>query len=90
MSEFEIEDGVPIPARRNGLKPTWPWPEMGVAQSVFIPAQKGETGSRSGSDTVSIYRRVNPYGYAAQHKKVFQTRWMKHKGKAGLRIWRTK
>ena len=87
MSEFEIEDGVPIPLPRSGgKKPLWPWPEMEVNQSVFIPAIKGED-AKKGSN--SIYRRVNPYLYAARSKKEFTMRWMKHEGKVGVRVWRT-
>ena len=54
MSEFKIEKNVPMPGRRSGHSPLWPWMEMEVDDSVFFPAKKGETGT-------TIRKRVNPY-----------------------------
>ena len=83
MSEFEIEKNVPMPGRRGGRGQHWPWPILKVNESVFIPAKKGETGT-------TIRRRVNPYNYGKKTGKKFAARWMKHNGKQGVRIWRTK
>jgi len=97
MSEFEIEEGVPLPSRKTGITAAtpWPWPEMEVNQSVFIPAKKGETAS-------NIRSRVTPHHYGRKNDKTFKTRWMKRgdfsemglpaeeKRKLGVRVWRTK
>ena len=94
MSKFEIEEDVPLPSRKAGIT-AWPWPEMEVNQSVFIPAKKGETAS-------NIRGRVTPHHYGLRHNKKFKTRWMKRgdfsemglpaeeKRKLGIRVWRTK
>ena len=84
--EFKIEKDVPIPPRRRGLKQKspWPWPEMKVNDSVFFPARKGE-------DANNIRGRIKTFGaYAARTNKKFATRWTKHEGKLGLRVWRIK
>ena len=85
MSGFEIEEDVPLPSRKAGITAAtpWPWPEMEGNQAVFIPAKKEETAS-------SIRSRVTPHHYGRKNNKTFQTRWMKHKGKFGVRVWRTK
>jgi len=96
MSEFEIERGVPIPERKSGITTPnpWPWPEMEVDDSVFIPAKSGETAT-------TIRKRVRPFAYGFRHNKKFKTRWMKRgdlaamglpaeeKRKLGVRVWRT-
>jgi len=39
MSEFKIEKNVPIPARRGGGPPNkYPWRDMEVGDSFFVPA----------------------------------------------------
>jgi hypothetical protein len=87
MSEYKIEDGIPMPGRKGGATTPWPWPKMEVDQSVFFPAIKDE-GTKPGPN--AIYRRVNPYPYGSKHNKTFKTRWIKHNGKLGLRVWRVK
>ena len=83
MSEFEIEDGVPIPGRKGGIKNRgpWPWPNMKVEQSVFFTAKEGETAT-------TIRYRINPHAHSRRSDKKFASRWMKHEGKFGLRVWR--
>jgi hypothetical protein len=83
MSEFEIEEGIPIPGRKAGItvETPWPWPDMDVDQSVFVPAKKGENAS-------NIRERVTPHQYGRKSDKKFKTRWMKHNGKFGIRVWR--
>ena len=83
--EFKIEKDVPMPRRKGGLatKGPWPWPEMEVNDSVFFPARKGE-------DANTIRWRIKTFAYAARTNKKFATRWTKHEGKLGLRVWRTK
>ena len=83
MSEFKIEKNVPMPGRRSGHSPLWPWMEMEVDDSVFFPAKKGETGT-------TVRRRVNPYPYAKRAGKKFAIRWTEHEGQLGVRVWRIK
>ena len=81
--EFKIEKDVLIPPRRRGVmqKSPWPWPEMEVNDSVFCPAEIGE-------DAISIRSRIKTHVYARKTNKKFATRWVKHEGKLGLRVWR--
>ena len=83
--EFKIEKDVPIPPRRRGVvqKSPWPWPEMEVNDSIFFPARKGE-------DAMTIRKRVYTHVYTRKNNKKFASRWVKHEGKLGLRVWRTK
>ena len=83
MSDYEIESGIPIPPRKSGLRPTIPWAELEIQQSVFIPAKKNETPT-------TIRHRVNPHNFGRKSSKKFETRWVRHDGKLGLRIWRIK
>ena len=82
MSELKIEKNVPMPGRRGGAAPIWPWPILEVGESVFVPAKRGETGT-------TIRKRVNPYPYAQRAGKKFALRSMKHEGSFGVRVWRT-
>ena len=37
MSEFKIEDGIPIPGQNKVRGTKYPWKELQVGQSFFVP-----------------------------------------------------
>ena len=84
MNAFKIEDGIAPPERREGVKRTsgpgrpmeYPWPEMQVGQSVFIPGYGIARGS------LGHWKKQNP-GWKAVTKTVVE------EGVHGTRIWRT-
>ena len=79
MSEFEIEDNIPIPAQNgNGkLQRKYPLHEMAIGQSFFVPFE-GDSRKR----LMSLSGVVTRYG--KKNFKLFITRTVK----GGVRVWR--
>jgi len=91
MSEFEVEDGVPIPPWAKGR--TMPRSPLRIAvesleigQSIFVPKVRGIDLSRTKS-------RVTTAGQNAKltfPSRKFSVRLHEKDGVSGARIWRTK
>lgn len=84
MSEFKIEDAVPIPASyRTGRPETFPWRKLEIGESFFIPSEwvdeKGEA------------RKMTSKGAAKRAHDAFTRTGRKFSTRAvdgGIRIWR--
>lgn len=76
MSEFKVESGIPMPApnKRTHRKTKYPWRQMKIGQSFFVPNVK--SGAMAGRCS-NAFR----YGFGK-----FQTRTVK----GGCRVWRVK
>lgn len=74
MSEFKIDKDLPIPRRRNGRR--YPWREMAVGDSVFIPCENGETPEKT------VMRLGNSFVYARPF------RFTRRREEGGVRVWR--
>lgn len=77
VDDIPIDDGIPMPARRRGVDPKYPFGKLAVGQSFFVAAAARNVRSAA-----------RLYGIA--HNKSFQSRLVNEGGKAGVRIWRTK
>ena len=79
MSEFEIEDNMPIPALSGHGKyqRKYPLHEMDVGQSFFVPFE-----GDSRKHLMSLSGVVTRYG--KKNGKIFITRTVK----GGARVWR--
>jgi len=81
---YKIENNIPLsPVKGGPVAGPWPWADMQISQSVFIPAKNGETSA-------TIRRRVHPYTFGKRNDQSFATRWVEKNGKTGLRVWRTR
>ena len=85
MSEFKIEKGIPIPpkAQRGGNSAgrlgIYPWKEMEVGDSFFIPA-----GSRGEARVIQLRVGSAAKNQWTNHGRVITTRTME----GGVRVWR--
>lgn len=43
MSEIKIDKGVPLPEPKRGRKGTYPWDELQVGDSFFVPGKTCNT-----------------------------------------------
>ena len=75
MSEFEIESNIEIPARQ-GKKSKYPWSELEINQSFFVP------GGNQSSLTSGGHR------YGKENGKRFKAVKTEHDGVEGIRVWR--
>lgn len=75
---FRIDKDVPIPPSRFGEKtPTYPFKDMDIGDSFFIP---GGTATRMSG---SLANARTKYGH------LYSTRQVEESGVKGVRIWRT-
>lgn len=76
MSEFTIEEDIPIPDAHRGLgvSPKYPFREMNIGDSFFVPDMKAN----------ELSARATYYGKSLNMK--FTVRAVE----GGARIWRTK
>jgi len=76
---YEIEKNIPIPGgKEKGRKTKYPWSEMKVSDSFFIPdAKKGVSGNYS-----SVVSPAN--------KRFGTKRFIQRAVNGGLRVWRIK
>lgn len=88
-AKYKIEKNIPQPAPRKSIvKGRYPFAEMSVGDSFFIPIEKGDT-IRGMSNRVS----VAAFTYGKLHKKKFSQRQHKNEKTGepeGLRVWRLK
>ncbi len=75
MSEFEIEEGIPVPQRTH-RKSKYPWGNLQVDQTFFVPEGKQQ------SITSSAYR------YGKDNGMKFTIREVEEDGVTGVRVWR--
>lgn len=68
---FVIEKGVAVPLGGQG-SPVYPWRKMELGDSIFVPADKAESATRSG------------YLWAARNSAKMTVRSVS----GGVRIWR--
>lgn len=69
---FAIEKGVPVPPRDNGRTAKYPWADMRVGDSFFVPGVK--TNAMAGSK--------------AQAAKKHNAKYSMRSVDGGVRIWR--
>ena len=73
---FEVESDIPIP--RSGMgRPKYPWPDMKVGDSFFVPNRPD--GSRPAVSSAASYQMGR-----SGKKATYSTR----KEAGGVRIWR--
>lgn len=70
---FRIEQGVPAPKKTGGNYAKYPWPQMGIGDSVFLDSTYKPNQIRSSLSN-----------YSSRTDKQFVTR----KEGSGLRVWR--
>ena len=75
--DIPIEDGIPIPPATYHHK--YPWTDMEIGQSFFIPESQAKNGS--------VRTAAEKAGKRLRRK--FTTRAVYHNGEKGTRIWRT-
>jgi hypothetical protein len=76
-SDFVIDDAVPVPQRRP-YNCIYPWAELSVGQSFFVPA--------SGRDNARAALATSACAYGKRHGKKFSLRNVD----GGVRVWRVK
>lgn len=77
----EIEKGIPVPAPHCGRPRKYPWRDIEVGESFFIPCDK-ESRNRVQCSMLGMCRRSRANG------KRFTTRSVVEQGKSGIRVWR--
>lgn len=75
MKTIKLESGVEIPKED---RQAYPWKEMKVGQSFFMPGKKGTRA------------RMAAYIWGTRNGAKFKTVSVTEGGKKGARIWRTK
>ena len=85
---IEIESGIPIPAKgttrgnsNSGRKAIYPFKDMAVGDSFFVPTKNGKTPAQT---------RNGITGTIAHHTKVYPgRRFASRLVEGGARFWRT-
>lgn len=77
-SEYAIEKGVPLPPRPFGRK-LYPFPEMKVKESFFVPIEKNE-------DAVARSRSMS--ALAQYWKRKLKAQFSVRREEGGIRVWR--
>lgn len=74
--QFKIDDNIPIPPKTsgNGAKRKYPFDDLAVGQSCFVPAKKSAA-------ITAVFRTYKP--------KKFTVRTVTESGVTGARVWRT-
>lgn len=86
-TEFKLEDGIPAPLNGRGRGVKYPFSEMTVGQSFFVPA------SRENARTVQANVQISGRGYANRHGggvMAFTTSVREENGVVGVRVRRVK
>lgn len=81
MTKFEIEKGIPMPEKqkkKTGAAAKYPWEQMEVGDSFFIPNPPTQANGRFTSM------------YAVASKRYAPKRFEQRQENGGLRIWRVK
>lgn len=80
--EFKIDDGVQLPDRRynGGRKPKYPFDQMTVGQSFFVPAD--------GTKKKSVRAAAHGANKRSDGNRTFVTRSTTENGVEGIRVWR--
>jgi len=82
MTNYKIEDGIEIPKVRVGGRPTiYPWRDLEVGQSFFVPCDDKVARKRKMSSIVAQARN-------ARTDIRLATRTVTEDGVIGLRAWR--
>ena len=71
-----IDDDIPLPAKGGGRPRSFPFDEMTVGQSFFVPGRRSISGQR-------LSRAKKRTGFSFAQRAVVEN------GVAGLRVWRT-
>jgi hypothetical protein len=89
MSEFNLDDHVPIPTDFHTTGTKYPFEEMGIGQSFFIsPEYEDESVKRLGN-RIAQARQSYQKRLAKQGNEVrFTQRLWTEDGIAGYRVWR--
>ena len=77
MSAYHIEKGIPLPTMPTNMK--YPWRDMKVGDSFFVPVKKESERTMRGAITSSFYNYQR--GNRGQRIALRQV-------KGGFRIWR--
>lgn len=76
---MQIEKGIPIPERKRGRKPKYPFGEMDIGDSVFF--EVAICGGMS-------QEQVAAHAYGKTSGKKFRTAKVNDGDRYGVRIWR--
>jgi hypothetical protein len=77
MSEFLIEDGIPMPSKRSASK--YPWAECNPGQSFLVPCNEDQVATRMSGLTSSAKK------FYAKQGLPFRARSRAVEG--GVRVW---
>lgn len=77
---YEIEKGIKIPVRKSSRPAKYPWRQMELGDSFFVP---------SGNPSKMI-TRLNPSSQTQKAGLKFTRRIVEENGVKGVRIWRIK
>lgn len=85
MIRPKIDKGIPIPKIRRGRPGLYPFSEMQIGDSFFLPMHGHKLSASANSWKAHRRRQKEPGG-----KWKFETREVKENGIDGTRIWRVK
>ena len=77
MTEIKIEKGIPMPPSKRGRPSKYPWVELEIDESFFVPA--------NGVPLKRVQQRLNPARHIPFGRK-FVSRQMPKED--GVRVWR--
>ena len=89
MGDYKIESGIPIPTdfRQSGLK--YPFDEMNVGDSLFIPPKSEEENVKQLGNRIAQARQAYQKRMAKRREEVrFTQRMWTEDEVASYRIWR--
>jgi len=79
VAAYTVEMSIPIPPRpRRGRGPAYPWGEMNVGASFFVPLARGKFSAH--------YARMK----ASPGNGTYEIRRVVEDGVRGVRVWRVK
>lgn len=78
-ADYPIDRGVPTPRTNHEVKKRYPWDEMRVGDSFFVPVADGE-------DYAAVHRRVSASASTRRHRH--GGRYTIRRVEGGLRCWR--
>lgn len=79
MQQFKVESGIAIPGVEKQTKNRYPWAEMKLGDSFFVPAKNQSAAMKRVKAAVKYYRASNR-GFRILCRRV----------DGGIRVWRVK
>lgn len=79
---IEIEKGIPYPTNYGGHVPKYPWEEMGIGHSFFVPV--------AGNGDQRRATRLANIGNTWARRNGHDVRFSGRSVEGGVRVWRVK